>query len=57
MGFGVIAASLVLAVGGLLAGWNLWNMLTSSTALLIYTIVFGIAIVAVFKYFIDRDSR
>lgn len=57
IGVGVVTAALVLMLGGLLAGWNIWAMLTSPTAWLIYTIVFGIAVVAVFKYFFDRDSR
>ena len=57
IGVGTIVAALALALGGLLAGWDIWSMLVSPTAWLVYTLIFGIAVIALFKYFFNRDSR
>lgn len=57
VGVGAVTAALILLIGGLLAGWNILAMLTSPTAWLLYTILFGVAVVAVFKYFLSRDER
>jgi hypothetical protein len=54
---GILIAGIVLAIGGTLAGWDIWNMLTSPTAWLIYSILFALAVVALFKYFMSKDSR
>lgn len=54
---GVLTAGIILAIGGTLAGWNIWNMLTSPTAWLIYSILLVLVAVALFKYFMSKDSR
>lgn len=54
---GILIAGVVLAVGGTLAGWNICNLLTSPTAWLIYSILLTLVTVALFKYFMSKDSR
>ena len=39
-----VVATVLLCVGGMLAGWNIVANLTSKTALLVYAIVFLIAV-------------
>lgn len=53
----VAVAAIVLIIGGLLAGWDIWGMLTSSTALLIYVILLIVIVIALFKWFYDKDTR
>lgn len=57
IGVGVVFAALVLLIGGILAGWNILAIVTSPTAWLLYTILFGVAVVALFKYFLSKDER
>jgi hypothetical protein len=57
LGVCISLGALVLLIGGLLAGWDVWSMLTSPTASLIYLILFTIVVVGVFKYFIGKDDR
>lgn len=57
LGVGILTAASILLLGGLLAGWNVFAMLTSRTAFLVYTVLFTIGVTILFKYFYDRDER
>lgn len=57
IGVGVLFAATILLVGGMLAGWNVWKMVTSPTAWLVYAALLFVAVVALFKYFLSKDER
>lgn len=53
----VLLALLMFIIGGSLAGWNVWGMLGSPMAFLIYAIILVLLVVAIFKHFSDSNAR
>lgn len=54
---GAVVALLILLIGGALAGWNLWRIVTSPMAYFIYTVLVIAVVTVVFKYFCDNEVK
>jgi len=54
---GIVGAAIVLLIGGALAGWDILSALTSSTACLIYFILFSAAMFILYKVLANKMSR
>ena len=50
----IVIATVLLCVGGTLAGWNIGEKLRSPTAILIYAIIGLVAVVVGFKLYSNR---
>lgn len=53
----IVLSVTTLVIGGLFAGWDIWGILTSQSALLIYLVLFLIIVFLAFKYFCSKDTR
>lgn len=53
----IVLGVATLVIGGLFAGWDIWGILTSPSALLIYLVLFLIIVFLAFKYFCSKDTR